>query len=124
MKKRIIFFGLLTMGLLLNACYYDKEEVLYGSGTTACDTTAVTYAGTIAPIMSANCNSCHSGSSASAGIVTSNYTSLKVIASNGTLVHSVNWDSGLSPMPKGGSKLPTCDLAKIKKWVNLGAQNN
>ena len=116
--------SLLAIGLLLNACYYDKEDVLYGSGTTACDTTAVTYAGTIAPIMSANCNSCHSGTAALGGVTTSTYASLKVIALNGTLGHSVNWDSGLSPMPKGGSKLPTCDLAKIKKWVNLGAPNN
>ena len=116
--------SLLAIGFLLNACYYDKEELLYGKGTTTCDTTAVTYAGTIAPMMSANCNSCHSGSAASGGVITSTYTSLKVIASNGSLVHSVNWDNGFSSMPKGGSKLPTCDLAKIKKWVNLGAPNN
>lgn len=123
MKKRTII-SFLAIGLLLTACYYDKEEALYGTAATACDTTAVTYAGTIAPMMSANCNSCHSGSAASGGVVTSTYSSLSVIALNGTLGHSVNWDSGLSPMPKGGSKLPTCDLAKIKKWVNLGAPNN
>jgi hypothetical protein len=124
MKKRTIFMSLLAIGLLLTACYYDKEEVLYGNAATACDTTAVTYAGTIAPIMSANCNSCHSGSAASGGVVTSTYASLSIIALNGTLGHSVNWDNSLSPMPKGGSKLPTCDLSKIKKWVNLGAPNN
>jgi mono/diheme cytochrome c family protein len=124
MKKRAIFLSLLAIGFLLSACYYDKEEALYGIGTTACDTTAVTYSGTIAPIMSANCNSCHSASTASAGVVTSTYASLKVIAINGTLYHSVNWDSGLSQMPKGGAQLPTCDLAKIKKWINLGAPNN
>ena len=125
MKKRTILMSLLAIGLLLTACYYDKEEVLYGTkGVTACDTSAVTYTGTIAPMMSANCNSCHSGASASAGIVTSNYTSLKIIATSGTLYKSVSWASGVSQMPKGGAKLPTCDLAKIKKWVNLGAPNN
>ena len=125
MLKRTIFFGFLATLLLLQACYYDNETVLYkaGGAGAACDTTNVTYSATIVPIMAANCNSCHTNSSGN-GVVTSDYTNLKKIVTNGQLVNSVNGTGGIVPMPLGGQKMSTCNLAKISKWVNNGALNN
>lgn len=112
------------MGLLLQSCYYDNEVTLYGTGGgSVCDTTTVTYSGTIAPIMASNCNSCHTVSSGN-GVITTDYTDLKVIVTNGKLVKSVNWTAGAIQMPLGGQKMPSCTLAKINKWVNSGALNN
>ena len=49
---------------------------------------------------------------------------VKAIASNGKLIGTVNWASGFSPMPKGGSKLPNCNITKLQQWINAGAPNN
>lgn len=125
MLKRTIFFCSVAIGLLLQACYYDNETVLYnmGGGGSACDTTNVTYAGTIAPIMASSCNPCHVFSSGN-GVITSDFTNLKFIVSNGKLVRDVNWIAGADLMPKGGQKLSPCLLAKINVWVKNGTLNN
>lgn len=125
MLKRTIFFCSLAIGLLLQACYYDNETILYnvGSGGAACDTTNVTYTATIAPIMAANCNMCHVSSSGN-GFITADYANLRSLVTKGLLVRDVNWTSGADPMPKNGQKLPPCVLAKINKWVRNGALNN
>lgn len=124
MLKRTIFFCSLAFGLLLQSCYYDNEVTLYGTGAgSVCDTTNVTYSATIAPIMASNCNSCHNASSGN-GVITTDYTNLKAIVTNGKLVKSVNWTAGAIQMPLGGQKMPSCTLAKINKWVNSGALNN
>jgi len=124
MLKRTIFFCSLAFGLLLQSCYYDNEVTLYGTGAgSACDTINVTYSATIAPIMASNCNSCHNASSGN-GVITTDYTNLKAIVTNGKLVKSVNWTAGAIQMPLGGQKMASCTLAKINKWVNSGALNN
>lgn len=102
---------------LLTRCYYDSEEYLYGN--VACDTANVTYSGVIAPIMSQNCNSCHSGGSASAGVHTDSYTGLKTIADNGKLKSTTN--NGTMP-PSG--KMDGCTLEKLNNWLNNGAKND
>ncbi|MFZ4522805.1 MAG: c-type cytochrome [Bacteroidales bacterium] len=105
----------------LTGCYYDKENELYPLAGN-CDTAGImTYSGSIAPIMVANCNTCHGAGNAS-GVVTTNYDGLSVIAKNGMLWSSVNWEG--AKMPKGGDKLSACDLYKINKWVNAGSLDN
>ena len=106
----------------LSGCYYDKENELYPTKGN-CDTIGVmTYSGSIAPIMVANCNICHSAGNPSGSVVTSNYDGLSIVAKTGQLWADVNWEG--DPMPKGGDKLSVCDLAKIKKWVDAGSPNN
>jgi len=116
----------LLAAMFLFSCYYDNEEYLYsgGGGPAGCDTTNVTYSGTITPILSNNCNGCHNASFPFAGIITSNYTDLMVTVNNGRFWGSINHDSGYSPMPKNGSKLSNCNLLKIRKWLDDGALNN
>jgi hypothetical protein len=114
----VIFFA--------SGCYYDNEVDVYPFVNKPCDTTNVTYAQTIAPIMSANCNTCHNPASPNGNpaVITSTYEGLKVVADNGKLYNSVFWVDGKQNMPDGGSKLSDCDLQKIKIWLNAGAPNN
>ncbi len=121
----LILFLLLIVMAVSQACYTDNEEELYVNlGNSNCDTSNVTYAQTLAPMMANYCNGCHNGSSAGGGWRTDNYASLKTLANNGKLNGVVNWLSGYSPMPKNGSKLNDCNLKKIKKWLSTGAPNN
>jgi mono/diheme cytochrome c family protein len=114
----------LAMLLLVSAtgCYYDKEEILYPA--TACDTTVVTYSTSVVPILSANCFSCHGGNTPSAAIRLDTYAGVKQQADNGRLFGAVSHDASYSPMPKGGTKLNPCNIAKIRKWIAAGAPNN
>jgi mono/diheme cytochrome c family protein len=124
MRKTKLFGGLI-ISLLVSGCYYDKEEILYPAG--ACTSAGSTYSGTVSPILNARCNSCHSSAAApSSGgnIVLDNYNSVKIQASNGKLLGSINHAGGFSPMPKGNAKLNSCEIAKVTNWVGSGAPNN
>ncbi|AKQ46025.1 hypothetical protein TH63_10860 [Rufibacter radiotolerans] len=110
------------------ACSSDKEEDVTPTPTNQqpqqCDTNNVTYSGTVAGIIAANCNSCHSTAVATNGVVLDNHARLKQYADNGKLMGVINHAPGFPPMPQGGAKLSDCNIAKIKKWVDAGAPNN
>jgi mono/diheme cytochrome c family protein len=103
-------------------CYYDKAEILYPD--TACDTSAVTYSTSVAPVLSSNCNVCHGGSTPSASIKLDVYSGVKQQVDNGRLLGVVTHNPNYSPMPKNGTKLSDCNIAKIRKWIAAGAPNN
>lgn len=92
--------------------------------SATCDTANVTFSASVKPIISNKCQGCHSASSPGGGYDLSTYTGVKAVVANGRLWGSVNFTTGYSAMPKGGSKLSTCELAKIKKWIDAGAPNN
>lgn len=123
------YFVLIIPALLLflaTSCYYDNEEYLYpdNGGIPGCDTTDVTYSGTVAPILVNNCNDCHNPASPSGGVIVDNYTDLLVYVNNGRFWGSINHDQGYQPMPRNSPKLSECNLTKIKKWIDDGALNN
>jgi len=123
MKKALFFLSLPISLFFVSSCYYDNEETLYPK-PVACDTADVRFSTTIAPILQANCNGCHSKASPSGNIVTDNYTDLKTIVDNGKLSGSINHKPQFSAMPKGGNKLSNCELAKFRIWIEKGALNN
>ena len=121
-----VFFTILILATVIIApggCYYDNEEDLYPN-VPECDTLNITYETAIAPIMTNNCNTCHSGPAPSGGIKTDSYNDLAVIASNGSLWGAVSHAQGYSPMPKDQAKLSECALKKIEKWINSGLPEN
>lgn len=125
--KKIIYLILISgFAFFINACYYDKAELLYPSnGQLNCDTTGiVSYTQKVVPILQSQCYGCHSATGGSGGINMSNYANDKAIALNGKLFGSISQASGFSPMPKGGNKMTNCDLAVIKKWITSGCLNN
>jgi hypothetical protein len=110
----------------LSSCYYDKEELLYGSSNTPCtDTTGtVSYAQKVIPVLQQYCYSCHSGSFPSGNIAMGTYAADKAIAQNGKLYGTISHSSGYVAMPQGMPKLGNCQIAVIKKWIDSGIPNN
>jgi hypothetical protein len=124
MIQRIFKLTFLITGIFVfQACYFDKEELLYPSGNE-CDTTNITYSGTVAPIIENNCNTCHSGIDPFAGIWTDNYDDLKTIVDNGRFWGAISHDPNYSPMPKDRPKLSDCSLLQIDIWIENGALND
>lgn len=106
-----------------------KNWILQGAQNNSCvnascDTANVTYSTTIRNIISNKCQGCHSGSAASAGYDFSTYTGVKARINDGKLWGAVNHMPGYSAMPKNGTKLSSCELSQIKKWMDAGAPNN
>jgi hypothetical protein len=91
---------------------------------TDCDTTNVTYAGTVKPILKTNCYGCHTGINAPKGLDLSVYNSVKRVATNGKLYGGITHSPGFPAMPKGASKLSDCSIAQIKAWIDRGAAND
>jgi hypothetical protein len=96
-----------------------------------CDTTNVTFTASIKPILQNNCYGCHSATNAGGGYNLTNYADdangnwgVQSSALNGSLSGSVHYTGTWSHMPKGGNQLSTCDLKKIRIWVDAGAPNN
>lgn len=88
-----------------------------------CDSTKASYTLNIRPIIKNSCQGCHSGAKPSGNLDLSTYEGLKVVADNDKLVGAVAHASGYKPMPEN-SKLPECDISKIRVWVRSGALNN
>ncbi|MBL7904526.1 MAG: hypothetical protein JNL22_05845 [Bacteroidales bacterium] len=116
---------LVALTVAVSSCYYDKEEELYPQiPGSECDTTNVSYAQFVAPLMATNCNGCHSEAAPSGNVVTSTYEGLKISVNSGQFRKAINHESGASAMPQGGNKLPACELLKIDAWIASGAPQN
>jgi hypothetical protein len=123
MKKILGLFTLITLFCI--SCYYDNEENLYPEINTSCDTTNVTFSGSISIMISNNCYSCHSNSTAANfgnNIRLQDYSDVN--AQSQRVLGSINHNSGFSPMPKGGAKLNDCLIKQFEIWVNNGSPNN
>ncbi|GAB4414993.1 MAG: hypothetical protein OHK0039_23240 [Bacteroidia bacterium] len=120
------------VALLLSACYYDVEEKLYPcdfdpaacDSTLVCDIVDVSYAGFVQPLLAQHCLGCHTGSGASGNVNLSGYANVLIHVNNGKLFGSINHSAGFSKMPQGGNRLPDCDIAKLKGWIDAGATDN
>lgn len=124
MKKLIVVAGI---AIATAGCYNDKYDKLYpATGSVVCDTTTVTYAGDISPILTAKCNTvgCHDAATISGGYNFTTHAGTQPGALNGKIVGCINWAAGFSAMPKNLPKLSPCEINKITRWVNQGALNN
>lgn len=124
--KKFRMLLVLPVIALMAGCYYDKTDELYPGGGlfVACDTTSnVKYSQHITAILDTYCNSCHSSSIASGGIILDNYNDVQAVALSGQLVGASWRQSGYSPMP-AAYVLDSCYMKQIKRWVDNGAPNN
>ena len=124
MKKLMFIFLIILAG-----CYYDNEEELYPEGSSPCDTTNVTFSGTVFPIIEANCIGCHSGGSPSGNVLLTDHASISAAGqippgSYGSLYGVISHASGNSPMPRNLPKLSDCNIRKIKTWIDAGTPDN
>jgi mono/diheme cytochrome c family protein len=130
MKKMLLFFILILISaaVVISSCKKSSDDLL----AIPCDTTSVSYAADIAPILQQNCYSCHGNGNTggSGGILLEGYANLGTYIANGQLAGDVSAPSGASGgpgatgMPYGGPQLPSCELNKILAWIHQGVQNN
>jgi hypothetical protein len=124
MKTHTLFL-LLAVGLLVTGCYYDSEEALYPQLNSGCDTTNVTFAGSIVPILSASCYGCHSNANAAQFGDNIRLESYDDVKRNLERLHgAVTWQSGYTPMPQNTAKLNDCSIQIIEIWMAQGAPDN
>jgi hypothetical protein len=112
--------GILSAG----GCSKTSEDKLAGNVT--CDTTSVSYANGVVPILQNNCYECHGQgrTGGSGGVLLEGYTNLKVYADNGYLAGNISHAAGFNAMPYGRPKLPDCEVNTVVAWVHQGAKNN
>lgn len=92
--------------------------------TVLCDTSNVTYSGTIVPILQTNCLGCHANASTGGGILLNSYPAVYDQAMSGSLINSIKWTGSVTPMPKNGNQLDDCSIQSFEIWINNGALNN
>ena len=124
--KKLLLISILAF---MAGCYYDNEEELYPAQPNDCDTTNVTYSGTIFPVIYDNCIACHSGSAPQGNIRLENYSMISAQAAipagqPGSLYGAISHDPGNSAMPKNGTQLPDCTIKKFKVWIDDGMPDN
>jgi hypothetical protein len=82
-----------------------------------CDTVNVSYPGTIYPLLSQYCLSCHSGSTPEGGLNFENYEDVAFVAQSGQLLGAIKHESTYSAMPPNGIMLSDCDISKFEIWI-------
>jgi hypothetical protein len=126
------------MGILivLAACTHKPFPLVVQPAPPAvatCDTQQVFYASVIKPILKSNCYSCHGASvTANGGLDLETFTSLKDYLQLGfrgdglygsKLYHCLLHSQNAQPMPPTYI-VDSCSLKLIKRWIDLGGQNN
>lgn len=126
MKRSIINLAVFSAFLLIFvSCYYDSEEALYPQLSTSCDTTNVTFSGTIVSVLNNNCYSCHSNKTAASygnNIHLEDYSD--VVSNIDRVAGSVKHKTGFSAMPKNGGSIKSCSIDQLDIWVRNGMPNN
>jgi hypothetical protein len=89
----------------------------------SCDTTAFKFGLNIWPVIRDNCMGCHTGASASKGVLLTDYTQIKAIVNDGRLKNVMNAANGYKQMPPSG-KLSSCKIIQINKWISNGSPND
>lgn len=125
---KTLILGTIVFAVLAFAatgCYYDKQEVLSPTAGAICDTSAVTFSRSVAPLLSLQCYGCHSNGSAAAfgdGIRLQEHADVK--ANLPRVLGAASWQNGFSPMPKNGARLSDCQIRILQIWSLNGAKND
>ncbi len=112
-KLHLLFLGISSL-FIATSC---TKTTSASTTLSTADCVAISYKTDIAPIMSANCISCHNANQASAGINLSTYANVAKYASSS--LNAMNNGS----MPPAG-KLPTGTIQKLNCWISQGKLNN
>lgn len=110
--------------LVTESCYYDHEELLYPESVNCTPLVNPSFVTDILPILNTRCNNCHAGTYASGGVKLDTYSNVMISVNNGSLLGSITYKNGFSPMPKNAGKLSACEIQKIQEWIAAGPTNN
>lgn len=119
--KGKIFLGVFAVLYTIFAC--TKDKTLEPDPIDPNCPTTISFASDVKPLIDVNCvtSGCHDASGAGGY----NFSTYSAVAANGELiVNVISWDTGFSPMPQGGDKLPDSLIQKIKCWVKQGKLDN
>jgi len=123
MKRLLIITTIVSIfSFSIASCYYDNEEALYPSIDSACDTTNVTFSGTLVKILSNNCYSCHSDANAGFG-GNIHLESISDVRTNSAKLIVAIKQTGAKPMPPFG-KLKDCSITQFEIWIRDGMPAN
>ena len=100
------------------------KDLTCDEATGGCDTSSVSYASFVAPVLSTYCVGCHSGAAPSGNIRLNSHAGVQAVALDGKLLGAISWANGYQPMPRNSNQLSACKIEKIKTWINNGAINN
>ena len=100
-----------------------KNNSCEASGT-ACITTNMSFAKDITPILQSSCTGCHSGTKPQGAIDLTTYANVYTYALNGKLYGSVAHLAGYIAMPSANVSISSCEISKIKSWIDSGSKNN
>lgn len=89
-----------------------------------CNTTDVSFAVEVGPVITNYCQGCHNATTPSGGVKLNGYENIKPVAQSGRLVGVISWQQGYPKMPQGGDQLSQCTIDQISAWVADGAKNN
>lgn len=89
-----------------------------------CSMNAVTYAGTILPIIQDRCDGCHGPNNPQGGLDFSSWNDLNTVAGDGRLALAIQHQTGAEPMPPSGPSLSQCRIDQVLAWIQDGAPNN
>jgi len=103
---------------IIAGCYYDNEEALYPELNAACDTTSISFTGTIEPLLNNNCWSCHSDATAAFGGGIHLQALADVKTNSSKILASIS-HTGPKPMPPNG-RLKPCSVSQFAIWMRNG----
>ncbi len=117
MKKSNIL-SLAILVFLVIACNKNNSDDI----TYDCSGLVPTYIKDVKPIMDANCatSNCHSSSTRASGIDLSSYNAVKSFSGDSKFIKSMQHRSGVSPMPRGASKLDDNTIKQVYCWIQNG----
>ena len=121
-NNQINVFLLCLTAIVISSCYYDNELELYGN--EECNTSNISYASFVEPVLENNCYGCHSTAANQGGVSFEGHANLVSTLAAGRFEGAIRHDAGFSPMPQGAPKLSDCTVDKIIAWIADGALNN
>lgn len=89
-----------------------------------CDTTAVTYSGSLLPLLNTTCVACHSGASPDGGVDLTTHANVVSAISYSNLMASIEHVAGAQAMPPAGNALSACQVQLFELWIADGMPNN
>jgi mono/diheme cytochrome c family protein len=104
-----------------------REWILQGAVNnecTDCNMDNITFSGTVWAIIQNSCTGCHNSSNTQGGISIENYNEVVALGQNGSLMGTINHDSGYVAMPYNGAQLSQCKIDQVQDWVDQGMPNN
>ena len=121
MNKTFLTAAAITIAVMMQGCYYDKEELLYPGSTQTvdCSTISAKFSANVAPIISSQCatSGCHDATAAG-GLVLQNYAQIS------SAKDRINTRTVVEKTMPAAAPLQPAEISIIKCWIESGAPNN